>query len=110
MKLFLDDVRIPKECINYMYHRIGPLNPIYLDDWMVVSNYDEFVRALRGNYRNITHISFDHDLGEDVALAAIERGMSKRQARKKLKKMLNRVMIVQNLQKIFTTMLVEIYP
>ena len=31
MKLFLDDVRIPSDCINYMYKRIGALNPIYLE-------------------------------------------------------------------------------
>jgi len=86
MKLFLDDVRIPSDCINYMYKRIGALNPIYLEEWKVVSNYDEFVYILKKHHKDITHISFDHDLGEDVALAAIERGMSKRQARKKLKK------------------------
>ena len=86
MKVFLDDVRIPKDCVHYMGKRIGPLFPIYLEEWKVVSNYDEYVAVLKKHYREITHISFDHDLGEDLALAAIERGMSKRQARKKIKK------------------------
>jgi hypothetical protein len=86
MKIFLDDVRIPKECINYMYHRIGPLNPIYLEEWVVIKNYYDFVKIVKQNHKDITHVSFDHDLGEDVALEAIDKGMSKRQARKKLKK------------------------
>lgn len=86
MKLFLDDIRIPGDCINYMYHRIGALNPLYLEEWKIVRNYDDFVKTLKANYRDITHISFDHDLGEDVAVEAISKGMSKRYARKTLKK------------------------
>lgn len=86
MKLFLDDVRVPQDCINYMYKRIGTLDSIYLEEWTVVSNYYDFTHHILNYYDKITHISFDHDLGEDVALAAIERGVSKRQARKKFKK------------------------
>lgn len=48
-----------------MHKRIGKLNPIYLeDDWTVVRDYDEFVKALTENYKEITHISFDHDLAD----------------------------------------------
>jgi hypothetical protein len=84
--LFLDDVRTPDMCLNYMYDRIGLSVGLYSGKWKVVSNYDEFAQAIINHHHEITHISFDHDLGEDVALEAIERGMSKTQARKKLKK------------------------
>jgi len=65
MKLFLDDIRQPKDCIHYMNKRIGALNPIYLEEWNVVRNYDEFVEAITNNYGKITHISFDHDLSDE---------------------------------------------
>jgi hypothetical protein len=65
MKLFLDDVRQPKDCTQYMHQRIGALNPIYLEDWMVVRNYDEFVNAITEHIDIITHISFDHDLSDE---------------------------------------------
>lgn len=84
--LFLDDVRTPDMCLNYMYERIGLSVGLYTEKWKVVANYDEYVQAIIAHHHEITHISFDHDLGEDEALAAIERGMSKTQARKKLKK------------------------
>lgn len=64
MKLFLDDVRIPTDCINYMYHRIGALNLIYLEKWVIVKNYEEFIEQIKNNYNDITHISFDHDLAD----------------------------------------------
>lgn len=86
MKLFLDDVRVPPNCLHYMEKRIGKLVSLYSEEWKVVSTYNDFVKVIINHYNEITHISFDHDLGEDVALAAIERGMSKTQARKKLKK------------------------
>lgn len=62
MKLFLDDIRNPKECVSYMHSRIGPENPIYLEEWTIVRNYNEFVEVIKENIGNITHISFDHDL------------------------------------------------
>ena len=86
MMLFLDDVRTPDNCLDYMHRRIGLQADLYNRKWKVVSNYDEFASAIIMHHHEITHISFDHDLGEDVALEAIERGMSKTQARKKLKK------------------------
>jgi len=63
-KIFLDDIRQPSECIHYMHQRIGKLNPIYLEDWVVVRNYDEFVDIVTNNINEITHVSFDHDLAE----------------------------------------------
>lgn len=85
MKVFLDDVRIPEDCSKYMYARLGALNTLYLENWFVVRNYDEFCLFIRHNYKDITHISFDHDLGEDLVEERLERGMSKRQAKAKKK-------------------------
>lgn len=85
MKLFLDDVREPKDCLGYMYKRIGPLNPIYLEEWVIVRNYNDFVKLITENARQITHISFDHDLGEDIAIKDREKGLSKRAARRNKK-------------------------
>lgn len=64
-KIFLDDYRLPKDCVSYMYKRIGDLNPIYLEEWIVVKNYNEFIEAVAKNYERITHISFDHDLADE---------------------------------------------
>ena len=64
MKLFLDDIRQPQECIHYMHKRIGKLNPIYLEDWFVVRNYKDFVEAVTNHIDEITHVSFDHDLAD----------------------------------------------
>ena len=69
IKLFLDDVRIPKDCIHYMHHRIGELNPIYLeDDWQIVRDYDEFRKFIDENKGNIEYISFDRDLADEHLL------------------------------------------
>ena len=65
MKIFLDDVREPYMCANYMYHRIGVLNPVYLEDWFVVRNYDEFVDAITKHIDEIEYVSFDHDLSDE---------------------------------------------
>lgn len=64
MKVFLDDVRDPKDCAAYMHQRIGKLNPIYLEEWIVVRTYLDFCEAITLNIDNITHISFDHDLAD----------------------------------------------
>lgn len=64
MKIFLDDVRHPQECATYMHQRIGKLNPIYLEDWVIVRDYDAFTEVVEKNAKQITHISFDHDLAD----------------------------------------------
>ena len=64
MKLFLDDIRDPKDCVSYMYKRIGKLNPIYLEDWSIVRNFNHFKSFIEENINEITHISFDHDLAD----------------------------------------------
>lgn len=62
-KLFLDDIRMPGNCLSYMHLRIGAKNPIYLEDWEIVRNYDEFVDCIEKKGLP-THVSFDHDLAE----------------------------------------------
>ena len=65
MKIFLDDYRIPMDCIKYMHTRIGPMNTIYNDgEWFIVRNYPQFVNAIDRFKGEITHISFDHDLAD----------------------------------------------
>ena len=50
MKIYLDDVRTPKD-----------------KDWMVVRNYHEFVNLVQKvGIRNIGTISLDHDLGDSA--------------------------------------------
>lgn len=65
MKVFLDDVRVPFDCVDYMYYRIRNEAPIYFEKWEVVRNYNEFVDLVSKNYETITHISFDHDLADE---------------------------------------------
>lgn len=65
MKLFLDDLRSPEDCIHYMHLRIGKDNPIYLEEWVVVRNYEEFIACVTKDFSEITHISFDHDLADE---------------------------------------------
>lgn len=63
-KLFLDDYRTPRDCIQYMYTRIGSGQTIYLErDWDVVKNYPEFVKYIL-DYGIPDLISFDHDLAD----------------------------------------------
>ncbi len=64
MKVFLDDVRHPQEAAMYMHQRIGPANPIYLQEWEIVRDYEEFKRVITIYMKDITHVSFDHDLAE----------------------------------------------
>jgi hypothetical protein len=66
MKIFLDDIRLPEECVNYMHTRIGKLNPIYNEEWIIVRNYKNFCNQLNRHFKEITHISFDHDLGDII--------------------------------------------
>lgn len=82
MKLFLDDIRTPEEVFGYINAQI------YKEEWWICRNYTQFIAFVRKANVLITHISFDHDLGEDEAKEKIAKGMSKRKARgeKKLAK------------------------
>lgn len=87
-KLFLDDVRIPYDCAKYMHTKLGPDNLLYLEnDWIIARNFEDFKTCIR-TYGIPDIVSFDHDLGDDIADARVEAGMSKRKARamKKLEK------------------------
>lgn len=75
MKIFLDDERFPIQV--YKYTNI----PIYQEEWQIVRNFKDFTFFVRRNNTLITHISFDHDLGEDETRKLVEGGMSKRKAR-----------------------------
>lgn len=56
--LFLDDYRQPIDAYDYTH------NQLYLMKWIVVKNYDEFVKIVE-LYGVPQVISFDHDLGRD---------------------------------------------
>jgi hypothetical protein len=57
-RLFLDDVRNPKDCISYMG------NGVYNEDWDIVRTYNEFVDYIKNNGVP-DEISFDHDLADE---------------------------------------------
>jgi len=65
MKLFLDDVRDPQHCTGYMKVRIGALISLYKEEWEIVRNYEQFISAINDHARQITHISYDHDLADE---------------------------------------------
>lgn len=82
MKIFLDDIRQSEDAALYMQPRIGVHNLLYITkEWLIVRNYKQFVKALNIFAGQITHISFDHDLGEDEAIEMVKKGISKRKAR-----------------------------
>ena len=56
--LFLDDYRKPEDCFNYTY------NQVYLLGWVVVRNYNEFVKTIEKNGLPVM-VSFDHDLADE---------------------------------------------
>jgi len=63
-KLFLDDIRVPSDCVGYMSLRIGIDSAIYNEDWDIVRSHDEFVDYIEKNgVPDI--ISFDHDLSDE---------------------------------------------
>ena len=78
--LWLDDIRDPFVGDWLMAYAPGFA---YGDGEVVwVKNFDDFVNHIK--FKGIPDmISFDHDLGEDVAKERVTKGMSKRQARLK---------------------------
>lgn len=58
-RLFLDDIRIPTDVVNYISSSIA--NEYRIFDWKIARNYDDFVNHIEV-YGLPTHISFDHDL------------------------------------------------
>ncbi len=65
IKIFLDDFRIPSDCVIYMSARMNGYATIYgQDDWVIVKNYPEFVEAIKAAGPNVGVVSFDHDLAD----------------------------------------------
>lgn len=65
VKLYLDDVRVPRDSAGYMYRELGARNLIYMaSDWQIVRSYEEFVTWISMNGLPAL-ISFDHDLADE---------------------------------------------
>ena len=60
-KLFLDDVRIPKDAIGLVPDKHNKF--YFSNDWDVVRDYNEFVLYIETNGVP-KFVSFDHDLGD----------------------------------------------
>lgn len=61
-KLFLDDIRIPKDCANGLVPSM--FNKLYwMNDWVIVRSFNEFVDWITVNGLP-EFISFDHDLAD----------------------------------------------
>ena len=61
-KLFLDDYRMPLDCIQYMYTRNVDLK-IYHEPWYVVRDYESFCKIIKE--KGLPEmVSFDHDLAD----------------------------------------------
>ena len=60
MRIFLDDIRMPKMSHN----ETKGLGVQYSDknDWIIIRDYFDFVNFVENNFNNIDLISFDHDL------------------------------------------------
>lgn len=67
-RLFLDDLRIPYDCltIHYMRYRVNDLS-IYHADWDIVRSHGQFIKWIEHNGLPDI-ISFDHDLGNSTNL------------------------------------------
>lgn len=61
-KLFLDDIRIPKDAIGLVP---SIMNKLYWEnDWIIVRSYSEFCNHIQ-NFGIPDFVSFDHDLADD---------------------------------------------
>jgi len=65
VKLYLDDVRMPRHSYPAMSRRAATEASVYQnDDWNIVRTYDEFVNWIKQNGLPDL-ISFDHDLADE---------------------------------------------
>lgn len=81
--LFLDDIRNPFGNIDNDPDKgtwliFSPIEQPYEVIW--VKSYKEFAEWIHNNALP-TAICFDHDLGDDIAIKAKERGLTKKKAR-----------------------------
>jgi hypothetical protein len=76
--LWLDDIRDPS--VGDWLMSYAPEFAYGEGEVVWVKNFDDFVNHIK--FKGMPDmISFDHDLGEDVAKERVSKGMSKRQAR-----------------------------
>lgn len=63
-KLFLDDIREPKDCLSYMKYNLDDYRE---EGWDIVRNFDEFKKYIEncGPNNLPSLISFDHDLADE---------------------------------------------
>jgi hypothetical protein len=59
--LFLDDYRIPMDCIKYMGNNAGLYNQL---KWVIVRSHDAFIKYITANGLPEL-VSFDHDLADE---------------------------------------------
>lgn len=65
MNLFLDDIRNPKDAVQYMHPRIGEEADLYGSlEWNVVRDFRQFVDWVE-EYGLPELVSFDHDLADE---------------------------------------------
>jgi hypothetical protein len=64
--LFLDDIREPIHCAEYMYTRIKNVTIYHDPDWNIVRTYKEFCTFIE-EHGIPDLISFDHDLADDYS-------------------------------------------
>ena len=62
--LFLDDFRVPTDCVNYMRLRVDDSAMYSRESWIIVRNYEDFVDYITHNGLPYL-ISFDHDLADE---------------------------------------------
>lgn len=64
--LFLDDVRMPDDCVNYRTALMPENRRMYtMERWIIARNYKEFTKMVEMNYLAgyfPEKVSFDHDL------------------------------------------------
>jgi len=77
MKVFLDDIRQPKDCLSYMKSRLGDKVSIYDSNWYIVRDFEDFQDIIKCHIKYITHISFDHDLADEHYEAPMYEGDEK---------------------------------
>jgi hypothetical protein len=60
--LFIDDVRLPVDCANYMPDHVKYRKK----EWIILRSYNEVVKFLKNNkIEDIEHVSYDHDLADE---------------------------------------------
>jgi hypothetical protein len=71
--IFLDDVRMPEDCVSYMR------DPRYTSlNWIIVRDFEDFVHQIKSlidSGLEIDHISFDHDLADEHYDPAMYQGV-----------------------------------